>query len=67
MKTNMSTADKFIRVLIGISIAILYYLEIISGTTAIVILGVGIILLITSLVSYCPLYAIFGIKTCKKK
>lgn len=67
MKTNMSTADKFIRVLIGIAIAILYYLEIISGTTAIVILGVGIILLITSLVSYCPLYAIFGIKTCKKK
>ena len=67
MKTNMSTADKFIRVLIGIAIAILYYLEIVSGTTAIVILGVGIILLITSLVSYCPLYAIFGIKTCKKK
>lgn len=67
MKTNMSTADKFIRVLIGIAIAILYYLEIISGTTAIVILGVGIILLITSLVSYCPLYAIFGIKTCKTK
>ncbi len=67
MKTNMSTADKFIRVLIGIAIAVLYYLEIISGTTAIVILGVGIILLITSLVSYCPLYAIFGIKTCKTK
>ena len=67
MKTNMSTADKFIRILIGIAIAILYYLEIISGTTAIVILGAGIILLITSLVSYCPLYAVFGIKTCKTK
>ena len=67
MKTNMSTADKFIRVLIGIVIAILYYMEVISGTTAIVILGLGIILLITSLVSYCPLYAIFGIKTCRTK
>jgi len=67
MKTKMSTADKFIRVLIGIVIAILYYMEVISGTTAIVILGLGIILLITSLVSYCPLYAIFGIKTCKTK
>jgi len=67
MKTNMSTADKFIRVLIGIVIAILYYMEVISGTTAIVILGLGIILLITSLVSYCPLYAILGIKTCKTK
>ena len=67
MKTNMSTADKFIRILIGIAIAILYYLEIISGTTAIVILGAGIFLLITSLVSYCPLYAVFGIKTCKTK
>lgn len=67
MKSNMSTADKFVRVLIGVLIAVLYYLNVISGTTAIVFLALGIVLLITSLVSFCPLYTLFGISTCKKK
>jgi hypothetical protein len=67
MKANMGTADKFIRVLIGVLIAVLYYLNVISGTTAIIILAIGIVLLITSLVSFCPLYTLLGINTCKKK
>ena len=66
MKKNMGTADKFIRVLIGILIAILYYMNIISGITAIIILAVGILLLITSLIGFCPLYTVFGIRTTKK-
>ena len=66
MKTNMGTTDKFIRVLIGILIAILYYMEIISGMTAIIILALGIVFLITSLIGFCPLYTIFGIRTTKK-
>ena len=66
MKTNMGTTDKFIRVLIGILIAILYYMEIISGMTAIIILALGIVFLITSLIGFCPLYTIFGIRTNKK-
>ena len=67
MKANMGTADKFIRVLIGVLIAVLYYLNVISGTTAIIILAIGIVLLITSLVSFCPLYTLLGINTCKRK
>ncbi|MBI9041237.1 DUF2892 domain-containing protein [Lutibacter sp.] len=67
MKANMGTADKFIRVLLGILVAVLYYLNVISGTTAIIVLAFGIILLITSLVSFCPLYTLFGINTCKRK
>ncbi|MBP8793777.1 MAG: DUF2892 domain-containing protein [Lutibacter sp.] len=66
MKTNMGTTDKFIRVLIGILIAILYYMEIISGMTAIIILALGIVFLITSLIGFCPLYTLFGIRTTKK-
>lgn len=67
MKANMGTTDKFVRVLIGILIAVLYYLDIISGMTAIIILAFGIILLITSLINFCPLYTLFGINTCKRK
>lgn len=67
MKANMGTTDKFVRVLIGILIAVLYYLDLISGMTAIIILAFGIILLITSLINFCPLYTLFGINTCKRK
>ena len=67
MKKNMGTADVLIRVLIAVVIAILYYTQIISGTLAIVLLIVAAIFLLTSLLSFCPLYTLFGINTCKTK
>jgi hypothetical protein len=65
MKKNMGSADRIIRVLIAIVIAILYWKGTISGTLSIVLLIVGAIFLVTSLVSSCPLYSIFGMNTCK--
>ncbi|MHB1148211.1 MAG: YgaP family membrane protein [Lutibacter sp.] len=67
MKKNMGSADKLIRVLIAVVIAVLYYLGKIEGTLAIVLMAFAIIFLLTSLVSFCPLYTIFGIKTNKKE
>lgn len=67
MKKNMGSTDKLIRVLIAVAIAVLYYLEMISGTLAIVLLAFAVIFLLTSLVSFCPLYTIFGMNTCKKE
>jgi hypothetical protein len=67
MKKNMGSADKLIRVLIAVAIAVLYYLGKIEGTLALVLLAFALIFLLTSLVSFCPLYAIFGINTCKKE
>lgn len=66
MKKNMGSADKLIRVLIAVAIAVLYYLGKIEGTLALVLLAFALIFLLTSLVSFCPLYTIFGINTCKK-
>ncbi|MBK5208479.1 MAG: DUF2892 domain-containing protein [Flavobacteriaceae bacterium] len=67
MKKNMGSTDKLIRVLIAVVIAVLYYLGKIEGTLAIVLMAFAVILLLTSLVSFCPLYTIFGINTCKKR
>lgn len=67
MKQNMGTTDKMIRVIIALIIGGLYYMNIISGTLAIVLSALAIIFLLTSLISFCPLYLPFGIKTCKKK
>ena len=65
MKKNMGTADKIIRILIAVVIAVLYFMEVISGTVAIVLGVLAVIFVLTSLVSFCPLYLPFAIKTCK--
>lgn len=67
MNKNMGITDKRIRVLVAILIASLYFFNIISGTLAIVLLGFAIVFLLTSFISFCPLYVPFGISTIKKK
>lgn len=66
MKKNMGTADKVIRIIIAAVVAGLYFTNTITGTLGIILLVLVGIFVLTSLVSFCPLYAPFGIKTCKK-
>jgi hypothetical protein len=66
MQKNMGPIDKMIRSAIGIIIAILYYSGVINGTLAIVLLAFAIVFLLTSFISFCPLYTILGINTCKR-
>jgi len=67
MKKNMGSADKTIRVIIAIIFSVLYFTQTVTGTLGIVLLVVGGIFLLTSVISFCPLYVPFGINTCKKK
>ena len=67
MQANMGSTDKIIRISIALLIGVLYYTEIISGTTALVLGIFAFIFAITSLISFCPLYLPLGISTCKKK
>lgn len=67
MKKNMGAADKVARLLVAIVVAILYLANVISGTLAIVLLVIAIVFVLTSLVSFCPLYTLLGINTCKKR
>ena len=67
MKKNVNNIDKGIRVAIAALVAVLYYFDVITGTLAYVLMGVGIILLVTSLINFCPLYRLLGINTCKLK
>ncbi len=66
MKPNMGTADKVVRVLIAIVIAGFYFANIISGTLAIILLVLAGVFILTSFMSFCPLYLPFGISTRKK-
>lgn len=65
MKKNMGSADRIIRIIIAAIVAVLYFTGTISGTLGIVLLVLAGVFLLTSLISFCPLYAPFGISTCK--
>ncbi len=68
MKKNMGSTDKIIRILLAIVFAALYFTGTVTGTWGIVLLVVAAIFLLTSLVSFCPIYPLLGINTlCKKK
>lgn len=67
MKKNMGTLDKSIRAIIAVVITILYATNTITGTLGIVLLALAIIFLLTSFISFCPLYAPFKISTCAVK
>lgn len=67
MKQNMGTADKTVRILIAVTIAVLYFTNVISGTLAIILGILAAVFVLTSLMSFCPLYLPFGINTSKKK
>jgi len=63
----MGTTDKLLRTLIAIAIAGLYYFNVIEGTLAYVLMAFALIFLLTSFISFCPLYKPFGIHTNKTK
>jgi hypothetical protein len=67
MKKNMGSTDKIIRIVIAAILGVLYYTGTISGTLGIVLLVLAGVFIATSLISFCPLYAIFGIRTCPVK
>ncbi|WP_394758818.1 DUF2892 domain-containing protein [Flavobacterium sp.] len=66
MKSNIGMIDKGIRILAAMFIAGAYYNNEITGITAIVLLVIAGLFLVTSYISFCPLYSIFRISTNKK-
>lgn len=63
----MGNADRIIRILIAAVFAYLYFGGVVTGTLGLVLVILGGVFVLTSLVSFCPLYAPFGISTCKKQ
>jgi len=67
MKNNIGSSDKLVRLFIAIILIALYYTGVLKDTLGIVALVVALIMTITSLIGFCPLYTILGIKTSKKE
>jgi len=63
----MGTADKIIRIILALVMVILYVTGMIPGILGIILIALSAIFVITSLVSFCPLYLPFGLSTLRKK
>ncbi len=67
MKTNMGSADRIIRIIIAAIFATLIFTDVVTGTVGTILLVLAAVFTLTSLVSFCPIYTIFGISTCSVK
>jgi hypothetical protein len=67
MKANMGSTDKIIRLVMAAVIAILYFTNVVSGTLGIILLVVAAVFVLTSFLSFCPLYPLIGLNTRKDK
>ena len=67
MKKNMGSTDQIIRIILAIVFAALFFTGTISGTLGYVLLALGGIFVLTSVISFCPIYAIVGLNTCPRK
>ena len=66
MKANIGSLDKVIRIFLAIVFAMLYITKMVEGTLGNILLVVGGVLLLTSIINFCPLYAIMGLNSNKK-
>ena len=60
----MGNLDRIIRLLVAAVFAYLYFSEKVTGTVGLVLLVLAGVFVLTTLVSFCPLYTLFGINTC---
>jgi len=67
MKTNMGAADRSIRIVLAVVLIILFATQTVTGVWGIVSLVLAGVFILTSLVSTCPLYLPFGIRTNRVK
>jgi Inner membrane protein YgaP-like, transmembrane domain len=66
MKSNVSTADRIIRVMIAAIVAVLYFTNTITGTWGILLMVAAAIILLTSVINFCPIYFALHLSTNKK-
>ena len=65
MKLNESNLDRIISIVIGLVILALGWLVVVPGTLGLVFKILGFVPLLTGLIGFCPLYALFGMRTNK--
>jgi hypothetical protein len=63
MKPNLSNIDRVVRVVLAAIFAYLYFGGIVTGALGITLVILGVVFLLTAVVSFCPIYAMFKFST----
>jgi Inner membrane protein YgaP-like, transmembrane domain len=66
LKKNVGFVDRIFRIVVAFVIALLYYTGQITDTAAVLLGILAVILLLTSFLSFCPIYLPFKLSTAKK-
>ncbi len=64
MTVNEGTLDRTVRAVVGVLLVAAWLLGWLTGTLAVVLGIVGIVLLATAAVGFCPMYRLLGMNTC---
>jgi hypothetical protein len=64
IQKNVGTLDRLVRLALAAVIAALYFTGTINGTTAVLLGVVAVIFTLTGILRWCPLYRLFGLRTC---
>ena len=67
MKKNVGSIDKVIRIILAAVIGILAITQMISGIFAVLMLILAGVLILTTVISFCPIYYPMGISTAKNE
>jgi hypothetical protein len=66
MNSNVGSLDRILRIILGVVLGVLYFNGTVAGTLGVVLLVVGIVLILTALIKFCPIYRILGMNTCPR-
>lgn len=67
MKKNMGNADRVIRLILAAVLGYLFFSGTVVGALGYVLVALGAIFVLTSIVSFCPIYSLVGLSTCPVK
>jgi len=63
MKTNMGSADRLVRLVVAVVLAVLIFTGVVEGTWGWILAVLAAVFVLTSLIGFCPLYVPFKIST----
>jgi uncharacterized membrane protein YcaP (DUF421 family) len=65
-KKNVNSVDKVVRILLAVVLGILIFTNQVTGILAIIFGVLAVVLVLTSVLSFCPIYAMLNLSTLKK-
>ncbi len=61
---NVGSLDKIVRIVAGLALVVIALLKL-DGSATLIALAVGVVLIVTAVINFCPLYRILGLRTTK--